>query len=171
MNFRSPEYLLKGNQDQREVYFLLERHQVLKKLKGHDPILTGTFPLQLNIASSDLDIICSWKHQAAFRELLEREFSSFNNFRIKEKEIRGEVCLIAKFELEAYLVEVFGQDKPCEDQMAYRHMLAEYRLLQENGEELRKRVLELKRQGYKTEPAFAKALGIPGDPYLEILKF
>jgi hypothetical protein len=49
-------------------------------------------------------------------------------------------------------------------------MLIEHSLLTEKGEHFRQEIIKLKRQGLKTEPAFAKLLGLDGDPYKAILK-
>ena len=49
--------------------------------------------------------------------------------------------------------------------------MVEYNLLNKHGEKFRQQIIELKRQGYKTEPAFALVLGLTGDPYIELLKF
>jgi hypothetical protein len=68
-------------------------------------------------------------------------------------------------------LEIFAQNVPTQEQNAFRHMLAEARLLNIFGEELRTEVRLLKARGIKTEPAFAKVLGIDGDPYTELLKF
>ena len=46
-------------------------------------------------------------------------------------------------------------------------MIVEYKLLKRLGETARQGIIELKRSGYKTEPAFAKLLRITGDPYDE----
>ena len=46
----------------------------------------------------------------------------------------------------------------------------EHRVLLAKGEEFRQEVINLKRQGWKTEPAFAKLLGLNGNPYEELLK-
>nr|WP_249665381.1 DUF4269 domain-containing protein [Mucilaginibacter sp. Bleaf8] len=59
---------------------------------------------------------------------------------------------------------------PSQQQSAYRHLLIEHYLLQLHGESLRKQVISLKNQGYKTEPAFAMALNLEGDPYLALLQ-
>ena len=48
-------------------------------------------------------------------------------------------------------------------------MLVEDKLLAQHGEAFRQQIVSLKRQGYKTEPAFALALGLEGDPYLALL--
>lgn len=56
-------------------------------------------------------------------------------------------------------------------QFAYRHLIIEYNLLNQYGEKFRQQIIELKRQGHKTEPAFGLALGLTGDPYMELLKF
>ena len=46
--------------------------------------------------------------------------------------------------------------------------LAHFNLLENPDNES---IVDLKKQGHKTEPAFAIALGLSGDPYIELLKF
>ena len=48
-------------------------------------------------------------------------------------------------------------------------MVIEYKLLQKGGHLFRRRVMELKTRGIKTEPAFALVLGLQGDPYEALL--
>jgi hypothetical protein len=43
--------------------------------------------------------------------------------------------------------------------------------LAQHGERFKNEVIKLKKQGIKTEPAFASLLGLPGDPYGALLKF
>ncbi|MNK30599.1 hypothetical protein D3C87_490190 [compost metagenome] len=50
-------------------------------------------------------------------------------------------------------------------------MLIEHQILQEKGEDFRLKIIALKRNGYKTEPAFAKLLNLQGNPYLDLLKY
>lgn len=54
-------------------------------------------------------------------------------------------------------------------QNAYRHFQIEERLLKLGGKNLRRKILEFRGFGYKTEPAFAKVLGLVGDPYESLL--
>jgi hypothetical protein len=49
-------------------------------------------------------------------------------------------------------------------------MIIEHRVLIEKGEKFRQEIIKLKRQGLKTEPAFAKLLGLDGNPYEALLK-
>ncbi len=66
-------------------------------------------------------------------------------------------------------VEVFAQALPVVAQHGFRHMVIEGRLLVIGGDALRQRVVALKRAGMKTEPAFARILELPGDPYEAVL--
>ncbi len=50
-------------------------------------------------------------------------------------------------------------------------MIKEYEILEKEGEEFRKQIINLKEKGWKTEPAFAKLLGLKEDPYLELLNY
>lgn len=81
------------------------------------------------------------------------------------------MTVIANFFLDGFEIEIFGQNIPTRLQFAYRHLIVEYNLLNKHGEKLRQKIVELKKQGWKTEPAFALALGLTGDPYAELLKF
>jgi len=49
-------------------------------------------------------------------------------------------------------------------------MIIENRILKEKGSKFKQRLKELKADGIKTEPAFAKLLGLHGNPYTELLK-
>nr|WP_255539722.1 DUF4269 domain-containing protein [Parapedobacter sp. ISTM3] len=80
------------------------------------------------------------------------------------------MAIVANFFLDGFEIEIFGQRIPTRQQFAYRHLIVEHNLLNKHGEKFRQQIIELKRQGRKTEPAFALALGLTGDPYTELLK-
>lgn len=171
INFRTLHYLRAGTFTQRQAYAVLTDHNVMEKLAAFDPVLTGTIPLNIDIPGSDLDIICQWSDHTSFRRSLRENFSATGNFGMYEKEIRGNETTIAVFRIQNFTIEVFGQRRPVTEQEAYRHMVIEHQILQERGEAFRNQIVELKRQGYKTEPAFAKLLGLPCvDPYAELLE-
>jgi hypothetical protein len=171
MNFENIEYLQHGNERQRQAYAILTNNQVLSKLKKFDPILVGTIPINIDIENSDLDIICSFSNKLEFQKSITSNFSNEKGFTIRENPFLGTHAIIANFFLAGFEIEIFGQTTPTRQQFGYRHMLVEHNLLNQYGEEFRKQIIDLKREGYKTEPAFAKALNLAGDPYLELLKF
>lgn len=117
------------------------------------PTLVGTFPLGLQVEGSDLDIIC--------------EAYDLDAFVLQGQRVRD--ARVTRLSIDGMPVEVFAQPVPIERQLAFRHMVIEGRLLTVFGTPLRESVLALKRAGVKTEPAFAQVLGIPGDPYSQLL--
>jgi hypothetical protein len=78
--------------------------------------------------------------------------------------------VIASFEAEGWQFEIFGQARPVAEQQGWRHFLVEQRLLAIGGPWLRTAVMAKRREGAKTEPAFAAALDLQGDPYQALLE-
>lgn len=171
MNFLNFEYLKNGSEIQKRILQVLENHQIFQKLKTYNPILAGTFPIEINIEGSDLDIILETDDFEILKKLLMIEFQDQEQFSINLIEINEIESLICKFQLEEFLVELFAQDRPTHLQNAYLHMIKEFEILEREGDEFRRKIIELKEQGFKTEPAFAKLLGLSGDPYVELLKY
>ncbi len=50
-------------------------------------------------------------------------------------------------------------------------MIVESRLLTLYGNDFKNKVIKLKKEGMKTEPAFASLLNLKGNPYKELLLF
>jgi len=169
MDFRNIEYLKEGTERQKLAYQTLSKHQILDRLTVYNPILTGTIPINIDIESSDLDIICHWKDKKGFMATLTELFSSEKEFKIQEGKIANNETVICNFKIDDFEIEVFGQNISTEQQNAYRHMLVEHQILEDKGEEFRLQIIELKLKGYKTEPAFAKLLNLNGDPYSALL--
>ncbi|WP_299246804.1 DUF4269 domain-containing protein [uncultured Aquimarina sp.] len=170
-DFTNIEYLKTGNKRQRLAYIQLSELEIFDTLKTYTPILTGTIPIEIDIPKSDLDIICHCPNHQEFYTTLIKLYSDQNNFEIRTGFWNGLISVIAKFQLEKYMIEIFGQDQPTQKQYAYRHMIKEYEILNAKGSKFKEEILKLKKQGLKTEPAFAKLLGLIGDPYEELLKY
>ncbi len=171
INFKDFSYLQNGNSIQKQAFKTITVLQVFEVLKNFTPVLTGTIPINIDIETSDLDIICCSKNLDQFKKILVSSFGDKNKFELYEKMIRNQQTVIARFKQDNFIVEIFGQDRNIEEQEAYRHMLIEHKVLQNKGDNFRLKIIELKKQGLKTEPAFAKLLGLKGDPYIELLKF
>ena len=167
--FDNIEYLKAGTERQKQAYSVLTKNEVLQKLKPFSPILVGTIPINIDIENSDLDIICCWKDKNEFISHLKELFGGKSSFEIRENQSRNSV--VANFVLQDFEVEIFGQNIPVKEQFAYRHLIIENDLILEKGDDFRKQIINLKKQGYKTEPAFAVVLELTGNPYIELLKF
>lgn len=174
IDFTKIDYLKEGNDKQKRAYEVLTKYRIFEILSCYSPILAGTIPIEIDIEGSDLDIICEVDLRFEEDFLDEIMFSKLIPFEIDVKVenliIKGEKCIVLNFTLEEFPIEIFGQNKPTTEQNAYRHMIAEYKILQEKGEEFKQKIIELKKQGIKTEPAFGLLLNLE-NPYEDLLKF
>ena len=168
INFLDISYLKLGNERQKKAYQVLTDHEIIEKLAPYHPILVGTIPINIDIENSDLDIICEVSDKNEFIDKLNELFGSEKDFTIHESPKFD--AIKANFIIDGFEIEIFGQNTPSTQQNAYRHMLIEHKLLLEKGEGFRQEIIDLKQQGYKTEPAFAKLLGLEGNSYKELLK-
>lgn len=170
-NFSNIDYLKIGNQKQIQAFKVLTEKKILMNLAEFYPVLVGTIPININIETSDLDIICYWIDKMVFTEKIQSNFNNEDKFIIRDTFINNQETVIASFETAGFKIEIFGQNIPVREQNGYRHMITEYEILQSKGENFRREIIKLKQQGYKTEPAFGLLLGLKGDPYSALLDY
>ncbi|SDC53985.1 DUF4269 domain-containing protein [Pedobacter soli] len=168
INFLHISYLQSGNEKQQKAYQVLTEHQILEKLAAFTPVLAGTIPINIDIESSDLDIICYVQDKTVFAKTLTNLFQNEKGFKITENPRFQSVK--TNFFMAGFEFEIFGQAIPATQQNAFRHMLIEHQILLEKGEVFRQEIIRLKNKGIKTEPAFAQLLGLKGDPYEALLR-
>jgi hypothetical protein len=159
---------------QARVAARLPWHEVLRYvdparwLDPFDPRVAGTPALGLDLPGSDLDILCHAPDPDAFLAVLWPLCSGWPGSALWQW--RGAYRpLVARFQAGGWEVEIFAAAEPVEQRMAWRHARIEARLLRIGGTALRNRVMDLRRQGTKTEPAFAAVPGLEGDPYRALL--
>lgn len=162
--------LKSGTTLQQEVYRLLRRHRFMEILHSYQPILVGTVPLDIQVPGSDLDLICEVHDFETFRKESDTHFAHYAGYMVHEREVDGVPRIKVNFHCEHWPIELFGQPVPTAQQNGYRHMCIEARLLSLFGESFKQTIIQLKQNGLKTEPAFAKVLHLEGDPYDELLK-
>ncbi len=165
-NWKDINYLKLGNEKQREVYRALKKSNIMEILQYYTPILVGTIPIGIDIHGSDLDIVCSVSDYKVFMELLNAEFSKYDSFRMR---YNHDNVLVCNFFIGEFEIEIYATNSPSELTNGYRHMVLEDKLLNIYGDSFRRKIIKLKTSGYKTEPAFAKLLGLKGDPYSALL--
>lgn len=169
MNWLDISYLNSGSAIQRRAFKSITKLQIFNLLAEYSPILTGTIPIGISIDSSDLDITCRFMDADKFEKKMESLFGEQEGFKIQQKEKNGYWVVVASFTFQNFPFEIFGSLFPPTDQNSYRHMLIEYRILQLLGEDFKQKIIQLKKEGLKTEPAFAKLLKLDGDPYQQLL--
>lgn len=146
----------------------LRSSAVLERLAAFDPHVAGTLPLGVEVEDSDVDVLCCALHPAQFAKVLWENFSECDGFAVHQW-AGGERAVVARFDWQGWPFEVFGSTQPVREQRGWRHFEVERRLLALGGERLRAAVLAERRAGLKTEPAFARVLGLTGDPYEALL--
>lgn len=169
-HWRDISFLLQGTARQQHVYYTLQTLNIFSLLHNFDPVLTSTISLGIDIPGSDLDIICEAYDLSRFQETLKATFGQYEAFQIWER-TRSEIfSVVARFPFQGWVIEIYGESLPVEQQNAYRHLSVAARLLEIAGEEARAAIQRLKASGLKTEPAFAEYFGIKGDPYRALLE-
>ena len=167
--FRQTAYLASGNARQRSAYQVLLHLDLFSVLSAYDPVLAGTIPLDIDIGSSDLDILCEVHDPDTFEAILIEHYSHMTDWMLNRCEVDGLMCTVVRWMYEEWEIEVFAQPRAVEQQNGFRHMVVEQRLLEHLGDQGRQQIRLRKQQGMKTEPAFADYLSIAGDPYKELL--
>ncbi len=146
----------------------LEESGALARLAAFDPRVAGTFPLGLDVAGSDIDILCHAADAQAFAGVVWQAFAHLEGFSMHQWTC-GERAVVAVFRVAGLPFEVFGSPLPVDVQAGWRHFLAEQQLLETGGGAFFEAVRAARRTGLKTEPAFAHVLGMKGDPYEALL--
>lgn len=158
-------YLRDGTEEQKEAYNVLVSLDLFVKLSAFHPLLVGTYPLNINIEESDLDIVCEVHDFDAFEQNVHSLYHAKVNYVTYCSKNHDILAIIISFVHNSFIIELFGQPLPIHEQYGYRHMVIEDWLLNYGGESVRKEIIALKKNRFKTEPAFAKCFNLPGDPY------
>lgn len=168
--FLSIDYLKSGNPRQQKAYYTLSRLNIMEDLREFNPTLCGTIPIEIDMKDSDLDIITEVRDFKSFEKMIRNLYGMQHNFNISHSNIRDVPSITVNFNFEEFEIEIFGQVTQVQKQNAYIHMVIEH-LIMEQFPHMRSEVIQLKKQGYKTEPAFCKVLGLDGDPYDSLIEY
>lgn len=146
----------------------LDQLGLLETLAPFDPHVVGTLALGVSTPDSDIDIACHAPDARAFAMHLWELYREFDDFSLRQW-VGSPRPVIASFSAHGWPFEIFGAVQPVAQQAGWRHFLVEGRLLAMGGNAFHAAVMALRNAGQKTEPAFAAALGLIGDPYHAML--
>jgi hypothetical protein len=155
-------YLSKGSAVQQAGLRAITDSGIMNLLKEFSPVVVGTLPLDLFVSTSDIDVICYFSDIETFESRLSNP---------SRRNLNGIESVISNFDFNGFEFEIVGQPIPVREQLAYRHMLIEWDILESRPESFRKEIIKLKQNGIKTEPAFARLLDLVGDPYQALLDY
>ncbi|MFT4129818.1 DUF4269 domain-containing protein [Labrys sp. (in: a-proteobacteria)] len=147
----------------------LQATRLLELLQAYDPHVAGTPPLGVDLPASDIDILCHAPDTLAFTRTVWEALAEAPAFSIHQWTAGGRP-VVATFTAQGWCFEIFASIQPVAEQAGWRHYLAERRLLTLGGEPFRSSVMHHRRAGLKTEPAFAAALRLKGDPYQALIE-
>ena len=142
--------------------------RILEVLAPFDPRIVGTLPIGIAVDGSDIDIVCHAADALHFGVTVWEHFGSAASFGLHQW-ISKDRPVVARFVHAGWSFEIFGGSRPVEEQAGWRHFAIEKRLLDLDDGRLRAAVMALRVRGQKTEPAFATALGLQGNPYEALL--
>ncbi len=168
IDFKHINYLKEGNEKQQRLYNVLNSSKILIIVQNYQPIVVGTIPIEIDIETSDVDIILKSDDFSETYKVLTESFSNYKNFKI---DISTNNVILCNFELDNFLFEIYVSTIETTKQNAYLHMIKEYEILQIENNSFKNRIIQLKKEGIKTEPAFCKLLNIEGNPYIELLNY
>ncbi|MCJ8157464.1 DUF4269 domain-containing protein [Sphingomonas sp. LaA6.9] len=137
---------------------------MLAALAPFDPHVAGTPPLGIDLPSSDIDILCHAPDPDRLAHVLWQDFSDCAGFSLRHWTTESRP-LIASFSAHGWMFEIFGSAQPVAEQPGWLHFQVEKRLLALGGQAFHAKVMAARHAGTKTEPAFAAALALPGNPY------
>lgn len=167
----SPVYLQRGTPRQQTAYRTIRALAIFERLGAFDPALVSTVCVGFDTEASDLDLVCSFEHVERFEETVRSAYGEQPAFRFRRWQDADPSTAVASFQTESFPIEVFGQARRVEEQLAFRHFRIMQRLAELDDGRLQAAVRKRKRAGMSTEPALAECLGITGaDPYQALLR-
>ena len=155
-------------ENETELHNWLLQTSILSKLAPWQPMISGSIPIGVHLEKSDLDILLFSESPGLAKIVITDVLKEIGSISWIESEgSAGEFW--GRLTTGPRIVELFISDQPVLDQRSHRHLLTEYLYLVKHGQALRDQVKAMKMSGASTEEAFARALGVSGDPYQKLI--
>lgn len=143
--------------------------KMMEKLAPFSPMMIGTPPLGIDVATSDIDIACYSEDLDYFEMECTQAFGAIGGYSLTRTTAQSIATTIVRFASHDWDIEIFCQPTPVEQQWGVRHYRIEQRILA-LAPRVAPMIRAMKEGGLKTEPAFATLLGLKGDPYAALLE-
>lgn len=166
--YENINYLATGNKRQRLLFTQLTDLNIIADLAIYDPLIVGTIPIGIDIKESDVDIVLCANDFGKLSGRLTELYGILDSFDIH---MRDETSLVCRFIFMNFICEIFACPTPTQESRAWRHMIIKDQILRSHNKQFRAQIINLKKQGIKTEPAFALLLGLKGNSYTALLDY
>jgi len=83
INFKDISYLKNGTSRQNEAHKVLLELNLFELLKNCNHILVGTIPINIDVESSDLDIICESENHEDIVKVVREKYGKLPGFEVK----------------------------------------------------------------------------------------
>ncbi|MCX6125505.1 MAG: VOC family protein [Proteobacteria bacterium] len=154
----------------------LKESDLLQRLLPWDPVISGSVPLGVDVADSDIDVLLWHPDLKRAGSEISAALESLGRIEWTQEACRQGECLVGRlncgFPFEStfqFVIEFFVSNVSSFEQHSHLHLLAEYKILVQEGLGFREGIRKLKSTGLSTEQAFCQKLGIVGDPYEALL--
>ncbi|MBL8019174.1 MAG: DUF4269 domain-containing protein [Leptospirales bacterium] len=135
------KYFSVASSAQKEVQNVIETLGILRILAPYRPVLAGTFPLDLQVQGSDLDILTESVDLMSFQKIVLSRFQENEGFRNRITSIRGVESFVCGFAFNGFEFEIFCQNRPVIEQDGFLHLLPNTGCLDERATVSEKRSL------------------------------
>jgi predicted metalloenzyme YecM len=156
-------------ENNKPVYNAILDLNIFSHINMYEPLIVGTFPLGIPTGESDVDILLNAEDFQAAHQTIHGLVNHHKDYSYKSNTYRNTKYLIYSFTHNRVPFEIYVQNKSTVKQYGFRHFFLEERILQLAKPDWRKKLVQLRADGLKTEPAFAQLLNLPGDPYESLL--
>jgi uncharacterized protein len=167
-HYKSLEHII-NIENHKLIEEFFQKSNFFHNFSDFSPCISGTLPLLIHTETSDLDILFFSRNLERFKQKAKQCFKNEVDFSVKETIHQGLTSLVINFNFKDLKIEFFCQDKPVYQQQANQHFLIEGRILKLLGKDFKEKIIKLKKQGIKTEPAFGQLLNL-NKPYQDLIK-
>jgi uncharacterized protein len=152
-----------------ELFSGLRELKIFSDFKKFFPLISGTYPLNIQIENSDVDILMQTEDLVGLQNLLQSKYGDLQHYNSAIFKNPNGKALVVTFEFSGFIFEIYAEDKPTVVQSSNLHFILQERILKLANNDFFNKIRDLKKSGIKTEPAFAQVLKMTGDPYLVLL--
>lgn len=161
--FLNLEYQKSPTVMQKNALKTLSSLNLFHDLKEFNPVFVGTIPLDVDVHGSDIDIICEVAEFSRFQNRVRECFESQKNFIIIESYNYNSRHSTCRFDAHSFRIEILGEKVPVQQQISFKKLVAEAKLLEIGGDTARQEIRNIKNQGLNTELAFAEYFKLTGE--------